>query len=421
VDKVNPALPSDSPFRPSPDALRPWSDLAPEGVWFNDRYQLLIADFQESCGTGVAISTWDDGLRVFRWNENLTTWDEDEWDPGISLWLAETETYAPAVQQFSAGIPIRVLRGVQPFQWRQFVLLRMVRRAPQTIELLESNPMLAWILADTITTRQIPISDAVGWVFKRRREILAFCTEIDSESVVRTLSMIRGDEYGQNVFVELKGLLSNPQSLTGFQHAKIHTNKLHLIREYPDFVRWVLGIVHEKASDALGDDSSEGGILDVWWDTMNLGKELRQPDFAKRVFECRSIAALCRLHDRWTEALNATLAVERLAVFKDRYGLLSFPAPPRPGNEDIVPVLSIDELILEGKIMHNCVASYAENIMERECFIYRVLKPERATLDVGVEDGVLVVRELRTVCNGEPSDATKECVADWLRTVLGGS
>ena len=58
----------------------------------------------------------------------------------------------------------------------------------------------------------------------------------------------------------------------------------------------------------------------------------------------------------------------------------SLPPPPISGTESIVPVCSINELVHEGKVQRNCVASYAARVRARKAAIYRVVAPERCTL-----------------------------------------
>jgi len=403
------------PWRPDPSSSR-------EEMWFDERRQVLYVDFQETCDTCLIVSTWTNGLATSRWNPVMQTWEPEEWDPGIPLpFNVRKPRFRSVLDAFVTDIPLDVRDAVAPFTWRHFVLLRMIRLCPQTIELVQSNPMLAWILADTIAVQEIPMTDAVKWVFRKRREILDFCMGIDSESVVRTLSKIRGGEYSQNVFVELRLLLKKPQLLDDLRHVKIYANKLYLIREYRHFAQWIFAVMHEDAWDAYGEGNSDADMIRLWRDTTYLGETLGVADPTKCMFECGSIDELRRLHDRWTLTLNNSHAAQRLAEFEDKFGSRSFPAPPHPGNRDIVPILTMEELLREGEEMHNCVASYAHRIMAGECFIYRVLKPERATLEIAAKGGSVTVLQMKLACNQEPSGYAQRRVADWIRVVRLGS
>ena len=48
--------------------------------------------------------------------------------------------------------------------------------------------------------------------------------------------------------------------------------------------------------------------------------------------------------------------------------------PPLPGSDDIQPITTIIDLKTEGVLQNHCVASYYDAILERRCYIYKVLK-----------------------------------------------
>jgi hypothetical protein len=92
-----------------------------------------------------------------------------------------------------------------------------------------------------------------------------------------------------------------------------------------------------------------------------------------------------------------------------------FPRPPLRGTDDIVPIYTMEELVAEGRAQDNCVATYAERVQSRHTFIYRVLKPERATLSiVRGPDGDWQISELERGGNNGISDLTRRVVESWL-------
>jgi hypothetical protein len=75
----------------------------------------------------------------------------------------------------------------------------------------------------------------------------------------------------------------------------------------------------------------------------------------------------------------------------------------------------VEELIHEGNAQNNCVATYAERVQHRCIFIYRVLKPERATLSiVRSADGDWQIGELKRRSNAAVSPITRQLVENWL-------
>jgi hypothetical protein len=100
-----------------------------------------------------------------------------------------------------------------------------------------------------------------------------------------------------------------------------------------------------------------------------------------------------------------------------------FPAPPFSGTEFIVPLADEGELADEGWIQHNCVASYRGFVWGGKACIYRVLKPERATLLIvrSRSDGMWRRRELKGLANAAVKRETENAVDAWLaeQQVLG--
>jgi hypothetical protein len=90
------------------------------------------------------------------------------------------------------------------------------------------------------------------------------------------------------------------------------------------------------------------------------------------------------------------------------------PPPPFPGNADIVPITTWDDLKLEGKAQHNCAGTYALGVSTTKFYIYRVLRPERATLSITKRRNRWVVDQLKAACNRYVSGTTILAVQTWL-------
>jgi hypothetical protein len=92
----------------------------------------------------------------------------------------------------------------------------------------------------------------------------------------------------------------------------------------------------------------------------------------------------------------------------------TFRKPPIPGNDDIFPVLTFEDLLAEGKLMHHCVGGYVNKINSGSTYIYRVLRPERATLEITGHGRHARIGEFRKLYNQSPSSKTYLTVMNWL-------
>lgn len=92
------------------------------------------------------------------------------------------------------------------------------------------------------------------------------------------------------------------------------------------------------------------------------------------------------------------------------------PPPPLPGHRDIEPLTTAAMLIEEGGAQHNCVAGYGSLVRRGEQYIYRVLKPQRATLAIAKgAHGDWEIAQIKLACNKQPATPTVEAVNAWLR------
>jgi len=127
---------------------------------------------------------------------------------------------------------------------------------------------------------------------------------------------------------------------------------------------------------------------------------------------CDTVEALEQLHDNWVTLLNQ----KKVIIGSGE----PFPMPPIPGNDDICPILNSDDLLAEGKLMHHCVGGYVNMIKHRKCYIYRVMHPQRATLEIKGTGKSARIGQLKLVCNQAPSHETFLAVSEWIENYKRG-
>ena len=69
--------------------------------------------------------------------------------------------------------------------------------------------------------------------------------------------------------------------------------------------------------------------------------------------------------------------------------------------------------------MHHCAGGYVRRAARGECFFYRVLAPERATLAIERSPRGWRILDLKAACNRKPSAATLRTVQGWLAGPAG--
>lgn len=404
------------PWRPDPSSTR-------EKIWFDDFDRVLYVDFRKSCATCLRIGSWEKGLSIERWDDINQNWEFEDTDPGISLPFPPHKSKF-SLQGFFNDIPQEVITAVQPFQWRQFVLLKMVRHRPEMLELIQSNPVLAWFLADAIASKEIPISMGCKWVLRKRKDILEFAGIPSSDSIVKTLSRIKSEEYTQILFEDLKKLMRENDKMSRLRFVQyIPGGEIFNLLKHFDYSYWLLSTM-DSIGMTIWENLTVDNEIDVfrlWTDSKNCAKPLLIACPENHLKKCKSIKELRDMHDLWLNMYNAANTAQRNERFLLDFGTYSFPPPPLPGDADIIPITTINELQEEGKEMYNCVGSYVEKIMNRECYIYRVLRPERATLEISDTTDMHHIRQLKLAHNREPAAETWAKVRYWFASAIQAS
>jgi hypothetical protein len=86
------------------------------------------------------------------------------------------------------------------------------------------------------------------------------------------------------------------------------------------------------------------------------------------------------------------------------------------GTGAIIPLTTARDLIEEGRVQRNCVASYIDRVaVHRRLYLYRTVPPlERCTLSIRRRGSSWVLCELKGACNLPAADTTRRAVLEWL-------
>ncbi len=119
---------------------------------------------------------------------------------------------------------------------------------------------------------------------------------------------------------------------------------------------------------------------------------------------------------------NAVQLKRMLICCKKRGGKACFPVPPLPSIKSskfcIEPVTTLSTLYREGNTMQNCVVSYGTQVLQGTHYVYRLSKPERATVLLLRNGDDWYPAQIKTYRNGNPRPETIELIEKWLGTTL---
>ncbi len=308
-------------------------------------------------------------------------------------------------------IPSEVRRSISMFPDRQWHLLSMVARCGSAAhDLIKTNPALAYALASSWVFRKSPVSQPMRSTRallrrgQKQREILAWLEFPDSEAVRRVLSRIVPQSCTIPRLLYLRDACRDRQVVKTLCHLRrINAAVLRIVTD-PELRERIGFDILQRLSEKRKQDRTPRCawmLKDV--DRMCAALDIRPP----RILTLDDIE---RIHDEMLEDM-----AEEEGLADSSLEDVEFPAPPVPGNGKIIPITDAAMLREEGIVQKHCVWAYGRAVaIEKHTFIYRVLEPERATLELVRSRSGWKVGQLKGFLNGNVSRETYLAVVNWL-------
>jgi hypothetical protein len=304
---------------------------------------------------------------------------------------------------YFAKVPDDVRSMVEAFPARQWHVLAMLARCEGALDLLLTNPALAYCLATCWVFTGSPSKTAMRQirrlVARRRKNVAGALGFPATDSAVAVLAKTDRRACAVPWLLSLRQRLGEPEAHKTLLHlpvlsAPVMTIVCSGLRSFvaPSFL-------HQLAAASTEDSEVHVRLLG---DTLRM---LRQMDDSTNA-RFWSLRQLHRTHNSLVERINCEQTDELLHYH--------FPGPPLPGTEQIVPLCEPRALLDEGRTMHHCAASYAPDVAAGGAYFYRVLAPERATLLLRREGSQWGVGEISGPCNQRVSAETLCRIGDWL-------
>lgn len=318
--------------------------------------------------------------------------------------LSPTDQREQAFAAFRHTVPEDVAAVVERFQLEQLALLRLIRDDPLSLGLAASNAALTFGLAcrHYVPSRRRE-SPSQSFGNKKQKELAPLIGFPAETWAVNILRKVPPESVNSGRLNRLVAVLGEPDTRTLLSHlSSINAGVIEVVCSQP--IRGYVAPTLLKEIAANDRELYKADTASLLTDTVNMADVL-EPDHGLRF---ATLAQLKRVHDR--------LAAEYCRADLARCGGERFPRPPKPGIPGvIVPIRTVSDLASEGRDQANCVASYAANVAEGACYIYRVLRPERATLSVVREaNRRWRIGELKLAGNKVPSPQTCEFVDSWF-------
>lgn len=288
-----------------------------------------------------------------------------------------------AMDQFAGAIPGEVAGEVRRYRERKWHLFNLFARCPGALDLSRGNPALAFALANNWVfhkpaVRQ-PVRAARSLVFRKQKAILEWLGFPPTETSRRILAKLCPESVSNWSLLVLRELLKDPDMAKMLSHLEVvNTDVLRLLSR---------PVLRPYLTPTLLAEVSQGPRAELNWamrpsvllaDTVRMAERL-DPWGCPRHF--RSLRRIREVHNDLVVRINRRPGMREPTRFKYLYND-RFPTPPFTGTDAIVPIQTPADLNLEGVEMNHCVSVHIDAVFERREYVYKILKPVRATLSL---------------------------------------
>lgn len=319
------------------------------------------------------------------------------------------QTEEEAFELLRETIPPPYAEILAPFwsdQWNPLVFLSF---NPSFMDLLQSSPTLAFYLANhkPVSSRiyKEPGTFLPKLIGTPQVDLLDYIDLGCSRQMLKIVRKIRPESACVGDLEELLTIRHKPKSRKLLSHLEHINHDILLLTTLHD--RALVHVTPQLLEDLGRDEYRRGGswAYPLFKECFRRHWDLHPHRNFPRI---TCVEAIVQYFDELVEE------EERRDARKIKQDLGPFPAPPIPDSEHIKALTSDIALFKEGREQHNCAGGYGRMVRNGGCYLYKVLKPERATLRVAYEGNGWYAGELKATCNKPVQLVTERAVNKWL-------
>lgn len=343
-------------------------------------------------------------LELRGWNNGATASvvRGDEIEPitltDVGEWLFEVDD--PAVAAWKLTFPDQLLQGVDALPSHRCKAIALAATHEKVVDILVTNPVLLWLLIDRRVIGDESAEQINHLLGDKQVKLCSLVGLSERKQVVKLLKKAASLKLQKSELESFVELLETPAVCDYLSHQKtISPAVLKLLRTN----QW---LVLSKAR-ALIPSLCQPEFRRIFDDVLRMIEDVSQ------LQNCATTAALQRLHDNLVEELNESRGTK---LIRDPMGNpRPIPPAPLPSAYSIEPITEQIELIKEGREMRHCIASHLFSVVSGDYAVYRMLEPERLTIEIVVTDwGQCYLKEVRGKGNRLPTAKSMEIIEKWF-------
>jgi hypothetical protein len=326
-----------------------------------------------------------------------------------------------AFEAFRATFPEPVIAAVERFQSHQWNLVDLIsRREREALDLAQINPALFFCLGNNDVFREhkhvlrSPAYLAMWLLPEKQRNILEWLGFPATEAMAVCMRKIPPESittWGGRFFREI--VKGSPDVLKLLGHVPvINRSVLQMVYSWRLSEIATPNLLLEVSQ--LEEDRVYPHVAERLMDAVRLFVEVRKDQRPPKISSVKKIE---QFHEEmvreYQQQVERRQERRRLKLERQRK-LDELPPPPLPGTADIVPITTVTELKKEGRAMRNCLASYVRRVKSGGCYIYRLLKPERAVFSLIRSGSDWHLGQIEKSSNRNVKLSTVTAVRHWL-------
>jgi hypothetical protein len=350
----------------------------------------------------IEIEAWRNGLNVWI----LTHESKQKLQKDLQLQLLNFGSVvdnSPDYHAFINTIPENIREAVKPFQINQLSMLQWIAKDSRAEDLVIHNPLLLWLIVGN--DQYQPQSKNI--LAHKQHEILGHLDYPPKKTSIRWLKSLQQDTWDIYTLQNIVSCLGAAQVIERLRKLPNSTPEIGaVLASYPE-------ILDTRIPENMDHLLNNGQLLKKFHNTrmyfrdiLRISQLLDIQDIHTRIRQCQSMDAVKILHDQLSRQYTSRQDLTKRKEI--------FPDGPLKEDESFQQIRSTYDLFEEGRTMHHCVASYASRAKTGFRFFYRILAPERLTLEIKANETSIVVLQCSGVCNESPHKDSIKFIKQWL-------
>jgi hypothetical protein len=310
-----------------------------------------------------------------------------------------------ALREYRKPMPKPLAAKLERIRTRQWPVMTACAREPRFLDLLVSNPALAWAVVRKHPGYMKQPGSLGRIASLPQSEIAAWLGLPSSPSVLKILRKLHLPILDDSTMALFHTSLADPATRQRLGHLpKIGRGILTLLGTTP-----LAPLCSPKLLEQVATSKEElyrAPTAHLMENDLGMARDMGRQVTAPYP----SVEHLFRTHRERLAEWNRN-HLSRETMRNDG----SFPPPPVPGNFAIQPLCSAEELHEEGEMQDNCVRRYVPRVLKGNTYIYRITMPERCTLSLVRRPGGVWERDECEIAGNCPASLkTLRMVDEWL-------